>query len=191
MIVALALASFCDVGLRDFCFSFNRRCSSFDLCASLNLRLSFTTSAQFKRNVFHNRDVCVTEILYSVVHLKKLIVSVQFVVCKIRDPVFSYTSYDKCAYFILCLMRSTLCGRQVNKICHCNSADLISTTEHLILWDMPYTSLVPRLSRNANIYCRESLVSFLRKHDVIKIGLNRKATFCALFYQLCFNARCV
>ena len=27
-------------------------------------------------------------------------------------------------------------------------------------------SLVPRLSRNANMYCVESLVSFLHKHDV-------------------------
>ena len=31
-------------------------------------------------------------------------------------------------------------------------------------------SLVPRLSWNANMYHAESLVSFLRKHDVIKIG---------------------
>ena len=38
-------------------------------------------------------------------------------------------------------------------------------------------SLVPRLSRNANMYRVESLVSFVRKHDVIKIGQNRKATF--------------
>ena len=35
-------------------------------------------------------------------------------------------------------------------------------------------SLVPRLSRNANIYRMESLVSFLRKHDVIKIGPKQK-----------------
>ena len=53
------------------------------------------------------------------------------------------------------------------------------------------SSLVPRLSRNANIYRAESLVSFVRKHDVSKIGPNRKATFCAFFNQLCFNARCV
>ena len=33
-------------------------------------------------------------------------------------------------------------------------------------------SLVPRLSWNANIYCAESLVSFVRKHDVSKIGPN-------------------
>ena len=31
-------------------------------------------------------------------------------------------------------------------------------------------SLVPRLSRNMNIYRGKSLVSFIRKHDVIKIG---------------------
>ena len=29
------------------------------------------------------------------------------------------------------------------------------------------SSLVPRLSRNASMYCRESLVFFLRKYDVI------------------------
>ena len=52
-------------------------------------------------------------------------------------------------------------------------------------------SLVPRLSQNANMYHVESLVSFVRKHDVIKIGQKQKATFCTLFNQLCFNARCV
>ena len=35
-------------------------------------------------------------------------------------------------------------------------------------------SLVPRLSWNANMYRVESLVSFLRKHDVIKIGPKQK-----------------
>ena len=40
------------------------------------------------------------------------------------------------------------------------------------MWDS--CSLVPRLSRNANIYRGESLVSFLRKHDVIKIGPKQK-----------------
>ena len=40
-----------------------------------------------------------------------------------------------------------------------------------------FPSLVPRLSWNANIYRTESLVSFVRKHDVSKIGQNRKATF--------------
>ena len=35
-------------------------------------------------------------------------------------------------------------------------------------------SLVPRLSWSANIYRAESLVSFLRKHDVIKIGPKQK-----------------
>ena len=35
-------------------------------------------------------------------------------------------------------------------------------------------SLIPRLFRNANIYRAESLVSFLRKHDVIKIGPKQK-----------------
>ena len=52
-------------------------------------------------------------------------------------------------------------------------------------------SFVPRLSRKANIYRwdRESPAWYLlRKHDVIKIGT---VTFCALFNQLCFNARCV
>ena len=35
-------------------------------------------------------------------------------------------------------------------------------------------SLVPRLSWNANMYCGESLVSSLRKHDVSKIGPKQK-----------------
>ena len=35
-------------------------------------------------------------------------------------------------------------------------------------------SLIPRLSRNMNMYRGESLVSFLRKHDVIKIGPKQK-----------------
>ena len=37
-----------------------------------------------------------------------------------------------------------------------------------------FHSLIPRLSRNANMYHTESLVSFLRKHDVIKIGPKQK-----------------
>ena len=41
-------------------------------------------------------------------------------------------------------------------------------------------SLVPRLPRNVNMYRRESLVSFLHKHDVIEIGMNteRKCLAC-------------
>ena len=35
-------------------------------------------------------------------------------------------------------------------------------------------SLVPRLSQNANMYRVESLVPFLHKHDVIKIGPKQK-----------------
>ena len=35
-------------------------------------------------------------------------------------------------------------------------------------------SLVPRLSWNANMYRVESLVSLIRKHDVIKIGPKQK-----------------
>ena len=40
-------------------------------------------------------------------------------------------------------------------------------------WE-PGISLVPRLSRNVNMYRVESLVSFLHKHDVIKIGQKQK-----------------
>ena len=36
-------------------------------------------------------------------------------------------------------------------------------------------SLVPRLSWNVNMYRRESLVPFLRKHDVIKMGVKQKS----------------
>ena len=46
-------------------------------------------------------------------------------------------------------------------------------------------------SRNANMYHVESLVSFVRKHDVIKIGQKQKGKVCALFNQLRFNACCV
>ena len=35
-------------------------------------------------------------------------------------------------------------------------------------------SLISRLSQNTNMYHRESLVFFLCKHDVIKIGLKQK-----------------
>ena len=35
-------------------------------------------------------------------------------------------------------------------------------------------SLVPRLPQNVNMYHRESLVSFLHKHDIIKIRLKQK-----------------
>ena len=45
-------------------------------------------------------------------------------------------------------------------------------TQHGMLATRP--SLVPRLSWNANMYRAESLVSFLRKHDVIKIGPEQK-----------------
>ena len=47
------------------------------------------------------------------------------------------------------------------------------------------SSLIPRLSRNANCSRVESLVSFLHKHDVIEIGLKQKGNICALFNQLC------
>ena len=55
-------------------------------------------------------------------------------------------------------------------------------------------SLVPRLSRNANMYRVESLVSFVRKHDVIKIGQKQKSNVCALFNHqrsvcMLFNVR--
>ena len=41
-------------------------------------------------------------------------------------------------------------------------------------WHYSAFGLVPRLSQNANCTCVESLVSFLRKHDVIEIGLKQK-----------------
>ena len=36
------------------------------------------------------------------------------------------------------------------------------------------SNLIPRLPWNANLYRWESLVYFLREHDVIKIGLKQK-----------------
>ena len=56
--------------------------------------------------------------------------------------------------------------------------------DNFVRFGMPY-------SRNANMYRAESLVSFVRKHDVIKIGQKQKGNVCALFNQLRFNARCV
>ena len=52
------------------------------------------------------------------------------------------------------------------------------------MYEMVPVSLIPMFSRNANSTHVESLVSFLCKHDIIKIGLNRKVTFC-VFNQLC------
>ena len=40
--------------------------------------------------------------------------------------------------------------------------------------DLVLFSLIPRLPWNANMYRGESLVSFLCKHDVIKIGPKQK-----------------
>ena len=40
--------------------------------------------------------------------------------------------------------------------------------------DLVLFSLIPRLSWYANMYRGESLVSFLRKHDIIKIGPKEK-----------------
>ena len=43
-----------------------------------------------------------------------------------------------------------------------------------LLYVARHVSLVPRLSWNANMYRVESLVSFIRNHDVIKIGPKQK-----------------
>ena len=40
--------------------------------------------------------------------------------------------------------------------------------------DLVLFSLIPRLSWYANMYRGESLVSFLRKHDIIKVGPKEK-----------------
>ena len=45
-------------------------------------------------------------------------------------------------------------------------------------------------SWNATMYRAESLVSFLRKHDVIKIGPKQKGNVLRVV-QPCFNAQCV
>ena len=70
-------------------------------------------------------------------------------------------------------------------IVSCHMRDILSYsymrgTACIMMSQGPYiryclsSSLVPRLSRNAKMYRGESLVSFLRKHDVIKIGLKQK-----------------
>ena len=51
---------------------------------------------------------------------------------------------------------------------------------------MVIPSLIPRLPQNTNIYRRENLVFFLRKHDVIETGLR---SCCSTNYA--FNAWCV
>ena len=48
------------------------------------------------------------------------------------------------------------------------------TTLKIVISFTVLTSLVPRFSQNANMYRGESLVSFLCKHDVIKIGPKQK-----------------
>ena len=58
-------------------------------------------------------------------------------------------------------------------------------------WKCTWVSLVPRLPRSGMWIhiCRESLVSFLmwawHNHNRTQSSLNRKATFCTLFNQLC------
>ena len=52
---------------------------------------------------------------------------------------------------------------------HCESWNSDRDLHLLVLF-----SLVPRLPWKANMYCGESLVSFLRKHDIIKIGPKEK-----------------
>ena len=70
------------------------------------------------------------------------------------------------------------------------SSAAFSGQERADIWIKP--SLVPRLSWNPNMYHRESLVSFLRKHDVIKIGLKQKGNILHVVQPTtCFNVRCV
>ena len=52
------------------------------------------------------------------------------------------------------------------------SAPALESRPRLAVYNI--NSLVPRFSWNANMYRTESLVSFLRKHDVIKIGPKQK-----------------
>ena len=62
----------------------------------------------------------------------------------------------------------------------CSSPLLYSLFVNDLLVELEHSGLgvridsVPRLSRNVNMYRMESLVSFLCKHDVIKIGLKQK-----------------
>ena len=82
-------------------------------------------------------------------------------------------------------LRSVSCGIESPKLlCLCWQHSSYSLT-HSIECAMAFSlvlqthlpllsSLIPRLSRNVNMYRRQSLVSFLRKHDVIKIGLKQK-----------------
>ena len=52
-------------------------------------------------------------------------------------------------------------------------------------------SLVPRLPQNTNVYHGESLVSFLRKHDVIKIGPEQKGNILYIVQPTMSSTLCV
>ena len=68
-------------------------------------------------------------------------------------------------------------------------------TEHAQTMCTRLFFLCPRtrawLSRNANMYRGESLVSFLRKHDVIKIGLKQKGNILCVFQPAVHSTLCV
>ena len=87
-------------------------------------------------------------------------------------------AFTKALWFLFSVLKtSLLCFKVASATAHaCNTIKyrpLFSTDTFTYL----IPSLVPRLSWNANIYRTESLVSFVCKHDIIKIGQNRKATF--------------
>ena len=91
-------------------------------------------------------------------------------------PLTSPDQSIQVSWILVCQLQQVLyCSLMNNypwtKNLACFSNILSQTVGHnSIIKTTHKTSLVPRLSWNANMYHFESLVSFLRKHDVIKIG---------------------
>ena len=68
---------------------------------------------------------------------------------------------------------------QVLYISHTQSNCILRHRFSLVPRPSVQYSLIPRLSRNVNMYRGESQVSFVCKHDVIKIGSKQKGKFFA------------
>ena len=122
--------------------------------------------------------------------------------------ILSLEDYQK--HFRLCMYK-TLHAYKCRHVCfvHTSTSDsFLLVPGHIILsapamecrsilavYDI--SSLIPRLSWNVNMYCTESLVSFLCKHDVIKIGPKQKGnvlrvvqpTMLQRSVRMLFNAR--
>ena len=101
--------------------------------------------------------------------IHKLVITSYYIFQHAQVRYSHLTRPSRCAFVFL----------QQNKSTHPKSNELVPRLG-AGYWDrirngsILHASLVPRLSWNANIYRTESLVSFVRKHDVSKIGPNRR-----------------